>query len=73
MSSLNLSSGDAQEIGSKLKQLIAVVKQRSSLKIDLLHKTGWNSTDLDILLIIAVSADLIQERVREDTVIYVVE
>lgn len=73
MSSLNLSSGDAQEIGSKLKQLISVVKQRSSLKIDLVHKTGWNSTDLDILLIIAVSADLMQERVREDTVIYVVE
>lgn len=73
MSPLNLSAADAQELGSKLKQLIALLKQRASLKIDLLHKTGWDAADLDVLLIMAVSAELIQERVREDTVIYVVE
>lgn len=73
MNSINISTADAQELGLKLKQLMKLLKDRPYLKVDILQKTGWAESYLQIILEMAISAELIKENVREDVIIYSLE
>ncbi|MEC4811975.1 MAG: hypothetical protein SAK29_01625 [Scytonema sp. PMC 1069.18] len=71
---MNISTDDAREIGQKLKQLLDIFRKDSSQSYflrDLLQKTGWMENDLRFVLEIAVAAEFIQENVREDKILYV--
>ncbi|MBD2775405.1 hypothetical protein [Iningainema tapete] len=73
MNSIKISTPDAQELGRRLKQLMELLKIKPYLKIDILQKTGWTESYLQIILEIALSAELIKENVREDTILYSLE